>query len=88
MAEKKLKNDRDIQQLKPTEKTYVQSMPGGLYVRVLPSGRKSFLTVFSFEGKQHWLTLGRYPDLSLAKARKKVAKIREKVADGINPVLE
>ena len=88
MAEKKLKNDRDIQQLKPTEKTYVQSMPGGLYVRVLPSGRKSFLTVFSFDGKQHWLTLGRYPDLSLAKARKKVAKIREKVADGINPVLE
>lgn len=80
--------DRRIQQLKPAEKTYMETEPDGLYIRVFPSGKKSFLTVFSFDGKQQWLTLGRYPDLSLARARKKISEIREQVANGINPTLE
>ena len=80
-------SDRDIQRFKPTEKTYLESEPDGLYVRILPSGRKSFMTVYSFEGKQRWLTIGRYPDISLSKARMKVKEIREKVENEIDPSL-
>ena len=80
-------SDRDIQRFKPAEKSYLESEPDGLYVRVLPSGRKSFMTVYSFEGKQRWLTIGRYPDVSLSKARRKVKEIREKVENEVDPLL-
>ena len=80
-------SDRDIQRLKPAEKPYLEAEPDGLYVRVLPSGRKSFLTVYSFDGKQRWLTIGRYPDISLSKARAKVGEIRKKVENKIDPAL-
>ena len=71
--------DRYIQGLKHAEKTYLESEPDGLYVRVLPSGRKSFLTVYSFDGKQRWLTIGRYPEISLSNARTELAEIRKKI---------
>jgi len=80
-------SDRDIQRFKPSEKTYLEAEPDGLYVRVLPSGRKSFMTIYSFDGKQRWLTIGRYPDISLSNARKKVKVIREKVENNIDPSL-
>lgn len=79
--------DRDIQRLKPAEKTYLQSEPDGLYVRVLPSGRKSFVTVYSFDGKQRWLTIGRYPEISLSSARAELAAIRKKIENKIDPGL-
>jgi len=77
--------DRDIQRLKPSEKAYLEAEPDGLYMRVLPSGRKSFMTVYSFEGKQRWLTIGRYPDISLARAREQVREVRTKVENNIDP---
>lgn len=80
-------SDRDIQRLKPAEKAYLESEPGGLYVRVLPSGRKSFITVYSFDEKQRWLTIGRYPEISLSQAREKVREIRKKVENKIDPAL-
>ena len=78
-------SDRDIQRLKPAEKPYLEAEPDGLYIRVLPSGRKSFMTVYTFEKKQRWLTIGRYPDISLSKAREEVRKIRNKVENQIDP---
>ena len=79
--------DREIQRLKPAEKIYLESEPDGLYVRVLPSGRKSFLIVYSFDGKQRWLTIGRYPEISLSKARTELAEIRKKIENKIDPRL-
>ena len=80
-------SDRDIQRLKPSEKSFLESEPNGLYVRVLPSGRKSFMTVYSFDGKQRWLTIGRYPDITLKKARKKLEEIRKNIENEIDPAL-
>ena len=42
----------------------------GFGVRVTPSGNKSFVVFYRQQGRQRRLTLGRYPVLSLADARR------------------
>ena len=79
--------DRAIQALKPKEKVYLVSDIDRVYVRTMPTGRKTFMTVYTFEGRQRWLTVGIYPDASLRKARTKIKEIHEKVENDIDPTL-
>jgi integrase len=58
----------------------------GLWLVVQPiSGSKSWACRFRFDGKSVKLTLGHYPKLSLAEARREAAAALAKVASGINP---
>lgn len=63
--------DKYIQALKPKAKSHdVREKNGkGFTVRVFPSGQKSWVFFYFFEGRKRRMTLGSYPDLSLAKAR-------------------
>jgi integrase len=60
----------------------------GLRLRITPKGVKSF--VFAYRDKAtrkiEWLTLGRYPDLSLTKAREFTNDARKVVANGGTPL--
>jgi integrase len=49
-------------------------------------GTKSWIFRFAMHGRARDMGLGRYPDLSLAKARQKAAECRELIADGFDPV--
>ena len=61
----------------------------GLWLVVQPiSGSKSWACRFRFDGKSVKLTLGHYPKLSLAEARKEAAAVLAKVAAGVNPAAE
>lgn len=64
--------DRAIRNLTATGKDKFVSDGGGLYLRVRPNGNKSFL-FRSQRGTSRWVTLGEYPTLSLADARRRVA---------------
>jgi len=57
-------------------------------VRVYPTGTKVFFLVFTFDGRQHYLNLGKFPTCSLAEARKRVREAKGKLDRGINPVTE
>jgi len=46
---------------------------------------KSFIWVYSFHGRTRRLTLGQYPDLSLAEARAKAAQAAELHKQGVDP---
>ncbi|QMT34464.1 integrase arm-type DNA-binding domain-containing protein [Conchiformibius steedae] len=71
---------------KPKPKMYKLPDGGGLALWVLPSGKKSWrLTYTRPNGKQDTLTLGMYPDHSLADARDWRAEIKAKLAAGKNP---
>lgn len=73
---------------KPKPKMYKLPDGGGLTLWVLPSGKKSWrLTYTRPDGKQDTLTLGMYPDHSLADARDWRAEIKAKLAAGKNPKL-
>jgi hypothetical protein len=58
---------------------------GRLYLFVSKSGSKSWVFVFTRDGKKRELGLGAYPDTSLAAARAKAKEHREALAEGRMP---
>jgi integrase len=87
---RKTLTDRGVAALKARPKRYAFPDPElrGHYVRVQPSGAKSFVTVArSPEGKQIWTNIGAADVLSIDEARKKARKAIERVRDGL-PAIE
>jgi hypothetical protein len=58
----------------------------GLYLEIKPSGTKSWVLLYTFAGRRREMGLGRYPDVSLAAARRKVSQQREILASGCDPL--
>ncbi len=77
--------DVAIRGLKATGKAYKVSDMERLYVQVTPKGRKFLRIRFSFNGKRNSISLGEYPYVSLADARKRLFETNELLAKGINP---
>lgn len=61
---------------------------GGLYLNVGPSGGKSWLFIWTRDGKRREMGLGAYPAVSLAGARTIASACREAVAAGRDPIAE
>jgi len=57
----------------------------GLALRVMSSGVKSWCFIYRFGGKQRRMTIGRYPDIDLMKARQIVRSGKENLALGNDP---
>src|SRR4051794_9407559 len=57
----------------------------GMYLFLTPSGGRLWRLKYRFGGKEKLLALGRYPDLSLAKAREARDDARKALAQGIDP---
>jgi integrase len=49
---------------------------GGLYLRKQTRDGASWTLRYRFAGREHWLTLGHYPDMSLAQARSEARQTR------------
>lgn len=58
----------------------------GLYLLVNPNGAKLWRLKFRFDGRERLLSLGAYPDVSLAAARDARDAKRKLIAQGIDPV--
>src|SRR4029077_9074798 len=74
--------DKRVASLKPRPKLYVQPDPQvpGHYVRVMPSGVKSYMTIARDpRGKQVWTTLGKTRELTLDRAREEARKALQRV---------
>lgn len=80
--------DTEIRKAKPAAKMYRISDGHGLYVQVQPNGTKLWHYGYRFERKQRVLSLGTYPELTLAAARETHMEARRKLAAGINPAAE
>ncbi|MGF1815693.1 integrase domain-containing protein [Vibrio splendidus] len=79
--------DKEIKSAKPKEKEYILSDGDGLRLRVKPNGSKLWLLNYTHPTKKKRanLSLGKYPDLSLANARKNALDAKELIAQGIDP---
>ncbi|HCG9645373.1 TPA: tyrosine-type recombinase/integrase [Vibrio parahaemolyticus] len=79
--------DKEVKNAKPKDGEYILSDGGGLQLRVLKNGTKSWRLVYRHPetGKQARLSLGKYPSLTLAIARKVTREQRELIAQGIDP---
>lgn len=69
----------------PRKKLYEEGDGGGLYLRVHPTGNKSWLFRYVFGGERRRMTLGSYPSMSLAEAREAHGKALADVKRGIDP---
>ena len=80
-------SDKEIKSAKPKEKEYILSDGDGLRLRVKPNGSKLWLLNYThpIKRKRTNLSLGKYPDLSLANARKTSQEAKELLAQGIDP---
>lgn len=80
--------DTTIKKLKPGEKKYIRGEGNGFTIRVMPSGIKTWLYIYAFDGKRREMNLGSYPDVSLEKARIKFEDAKKKFKNGIDPMAE
>lgn len=78
---------KDIENAKPKKKEYNLVDGRGLKLRILPSGTKQWQLNYyrPTNGKRANFNLGRFPDVSLAQARKSANVARELIAQGIDP---
>lgn len=77
--------DRAVRAAKPMEKERLIADGGGLFLRVLPTGFKSWLLVYSFGGKRSKLAIGNAADVPLAAARDTATQERARIAAGADP---
>lgn len=80
--------DSMIRKLKPEDKKYIRSEGNGFTLRVMPTGVKTWLYLYSIEGKRREMNLGGYPDVTLETARGKFDLAKVKVKNGVDPMAE
>ena len=82
--------DRKIKNLESKETSYDlrEGNGQGFGIRVMPSGHKSWLFFYNFEGKKQRMTLGAYPATSLADARALHRNAQKCLASSKNPATE
>ncbi len=58
----------------------------GLYLQVTPSGSKLWRLRFKLNGRVRLMSLGKYPQVSLARAREQRFTLRKLISQGIDPI--
>ena len=79
--------DTAIKKIKPDTKPVKFSDGKGLYLLVNPVGSKLWRWKYRVLGKEKVLSLGAYPDVSLAQAREGLEKARKVLAAGNDPMV-
>lgn len=80
--------DTAIRNAKPKLKPYKLGDSGGLFLLVQPTGGRLWRLKYRFAGRERKLSVGRYPEVSLADARQARDKARQLLIDGKDPSLE
>lgn len=78
-------SDLAVRSAKPRDKAYKLADGRGLHLLVAPTGGKLWRFRYRVEGREKLLSLGIYPDVSLAKARERCSEARALLAEGIDP---
>ena len=89
-AEKRRLTELTVKKAKPKSTAYLiwDTQQHGLVLRVQPTGKKSWNTIYSRHGRARWLYLGDANAIGLADARKLAAKAMLAVAEGNDPAAE
>jgi len=77
--------DTKARNAKPKNKQFKIFDTDGLFLLVSPAGGKWWRFKYRFGGKEKLISLGTYPEVSLAQARGRRDEARKQVADGIDP---
>lgn len=78
--------DTKLRVLKPAEKAYQVADGGGLFVEVMPGGKVVWRMRYRLAGRQEKVTIGEYPAISLAEARRQREEFKGMIAHGESPM--
>lgn len=81
-------SDRQINNLRPSEKAYKVADSGGLHLFVTPTGGKLWRMAYRHGGKHKLLSFGSYPAISLADARAKRDSAKKLLLAGTDPAIQ
>ena len=81
-------SDASIRALKPRGSVYAVTDEKGLSLQTTVSGTKLWRFRYQFGGKPRVISLGSYPEVPLAEARRKRDAARSEVQAGIDPGTE
>lgn len=77
--------DTQIRLAKPRDRAYKIFDADGLYLQVSPQGGKWWRFKYRWDGKEKLLSLGTYPEITLAVARDRRDAARKQLAHGTDP---
>lgn len=77
--------DAQIRKIKPLEKKKRYTDEKGLYLEVTSAGGKFWRLKYRFNGRESTLTIGSYPEISLAQARRSRDEARIQLYQNIDP---
>ncbi|MDD5001252.1 MAG: integrase arm-type DNA-binding domain-containing protein [Thiomonas arsenitoxydans] len=80
-----LLSDAALRRAKPTDKLQRLRDGDGLYLLLRPDGKRWWRFDYRCGGKDKTLSVGVYPDVTLARARQRADEIRQQLLDGIDP---
>ena len=80
--------DAKIRAAKPDEKPYKLADSGNMFLLVHPNGSRYWRLRYRFLGKEKVMSLGAYPDVSLAQARDGMGAARKLLASGTDPMAQ
>lgn len=78
-------SDAQVRKIKPLEKKKRYADEKGLYLEVTPSGGRFWRLKYRFNGRESTLTIGSYPEISLAQARRARDEARIQLYKNIDP---
>ncbi|KGM54660.1 integrase [Lysobacter daejeonensis GH1-9] len=77
--------DKALRALKPKESLYRVADSAGLCIEVAPTGSKLWRYRYRFAGRAKMLSLGAWPEVSLAEARERRGDARRLLNQGVDP---
>ena len=81
-------SETHVRRVRPLRYQRKRSDGGGLYLLITPNGGRYWRFNYRFGGKHKTLSLGIYPDVSLAKAKARLQIARQQLTEGIDPCVE
>ena len=81
----KMLTDAQVRKIKPLEKKKRYADEKGLYLEVTPAGGRFWRLKYRFNGRESTLTIGSYPEISLAQARRTRDEARIQLYKNIDP---
>lgn len=76
----------EIRGFQPIDTVYRKSDEKGFYLEIRPNGSKHWFVKYRIYGSEKRLSLGSWPEVSLADARERRDDVRKKIRAGDDPL--
>jgi hypothetical protein len=80
--------DLQVRNMTPKKERFEVLDNKGLYLRIMPTGKRPWVFRYNFEGTPRRVTLGSYPAMTLAEVREKHALASLEIIKGIDPCVK